>query len=181
VIPGIFSLLILAILVFGGRYQNDKYGQPQDMLVLFVGYLLGSVFLGAIMGVLSPWTRRVPLAVGAGWLAAMPMTAGIVAAQGDNLGHWTTQATEMAMGFSLLARRYRRDCLAPCDRANRQSWYRVADREVTNAITPGEGVRHRASTAKKPNGPEFAPSAETRSTVSRTQTEARYADGSTTQ
>jgi hypothetical protein len=70
---GIFSLIILAMLVFGGRYQTDSHHTRTDMLVLFLGYIVGTAAFGGILGLFAPWIERPFVAATAGVLSLMPV------------------------------------------------------------------------------------------------------------
>jgi hypothetical protein len=99
---GIFSLGSLALLVFGGRHQADSHGNPQDLLILFLAWTIGSAWAGATFGLASPWMRHLPVAVAIGPIAVLPLMVGFIAADANGFSHWTSHQTMLAVVISLV-------------------------------------------------------------------------------
>jgi hypothetical protein len=99
---GIFSVGSLALLVFGGRHQADSHGNPQDLLILFLAWTLGSGWAGAIFGLASPWMWRLPVAVAIGPIAVLPLMVGFIAADANGFSHWTGHQTMLAVVISVV-------------------------------------------------------------------------------
>jgi hypothetical protein len=100
--PGVFSILIWAVYVFGGRIQRDGAGVRTDMLVLSVAYPLGSLLMGAIVGLGRPVMRNLITSTLVGSLAIAPLIAGIVLSMDNALTQWRLSDTAMAAGMSLV-------------------------------------------------------------------------------
>lgn len=101
-VPGVFSVLIWAVYAFGGRIQRDSAGVSTDMLVLSIAYPLGSVLMGAIVGLGRPAMRNVISSTLIGTLAVAPLMIGIALSMDNALTRWRLQDTVMAAGLSLL-------------------------------------------------------------------------------
>jgi hypothetical protein len=97
-----FSLGSLALLVFGGRHQPDRQGNPQDLLTLFLAWMIGSAWVGATVGLASPWMRRFPVAAAIGPIAVLPLMVGFLAADANGFSHWTGHQTMLAVVISLV-------------------------------------------------------------------------------
>jgi hypothetical protein len=74
VILGAPWLLVLVLLVLGGRFQRNR-GSEIDMLVLAIVYPLGPAVAGALLGLCMPLLRRPWTAVVAGMIAGIPWFA----------------------------------------------------------------------------------------------------------
>ena len=85
VIPGGFSSLLLLIGVFGGRYQRDG-DITTDFFTLSELYLLGSIFLGAAIGLGAPFMRGLVRASLVGMVAIAPLLLGV--AWSMDSGNW---------------------------------------------------------------------------------------------
>ena len=101
VATGVFSLISLALLVIGGRHQTDSHGDSQDVLVLFLGWTIGSAWLGAVLGIAAPWMKRLPVAIAAGPIAVLPLMVGFIAADANGFGHWSRHQTVISLAVSL--------------------------------------------------------------------------------
>jgi len=86
--PGAFSVLIWAIYVFGGRIQRDGAGVSTDMLVLSIAYPLGSLLMGAIVGLGRPVMRSFITSTLVGSLAVAPLIIGIELSMDNALTQW---------------------------------------------------------------------------------------------
>jgi len=83
IFPGVFSIPLLLIGVFGGRYQLGL-GGTTDYFELALLYFLGAVLLGAIIGYGMPLTRNAFVRVLVGMLAVAPWLIGIAYAGDSN-------------------------------------------------------------------------------------------------
>ena len=100
--PGVFSVLIWAVYVFGGRMQRDSAGVSTDMLVLSIAYPLGSLLMGAVIGLGRPAMRNVISSTLIGTLAIAPLMIGIGLSMDNALTHWTLPDTVMTAGLTVL-------------------------------------------------------------------------------
>lgn len=97
-VPGAASLLVFAMYAFGGRYQVDRDGRI-DCLVLSIAYPMGSALLGAIVGLCTPWMRGFVRSSLVGMVALTPLTIGCALAMDDALTHWQSFDTILCVGM----------------------------------------------------------------------------------
>ena len=100
--PGAFSVLIWAVYVFGGRMQRDDAGVSTDMLVLSIAYPLGSLLMGAIVGLGRPVMRGFITATLVGSLAVAPLSIGVELSMDNALTQWRLPNTVMTAVMTLL-------------------------------------------------------------------------------
>jgi hypothetical protein len=101
IVPGAGSLVLLAIYVYGGRYQFYRH-ERVDYLVASISYPIGSALLGAIVGLGKPWMRgfvRSSLVVMA---ALTPLIVGIALSMDNALTHWDTFDTALCVGMIVI-------------------------------------------------------------------------------
>lgn len=90
--PGLFSVLIWLIYLFGGRFQQDN-GVTTDFLVLSIAYPLGSLLMGAILGLGLPMMRNFASSSMVGMIAIAPLSIGIGLSMDNALTHRTSGTT----------------------------------------------------------------------------------------
>lgn len=98
----IYPIAALALLVFGGRHQVDRHGNAQDLLILFLGWTLGSAWAGATLGMAAPWMRRLPIALAVAPVAVLPPIVGFIAADANGIDHWSRHQTVLSVVISLV-------------------------------------------------------------------------------
>ena len=111
--PGMFSIPIWAIYLFGGRYWTDPDGVRMDWLVLSIAYPVGALLIGAIAGLGTPLRRNVLSSCIIGTIAIAPLAAGIALSMGNALTHWAVANTIVAGSLSLAFGITLGICLAP--------------------------------------------------------------------
>jgi len=99
VFPGGFSILLLLIWLYGGRYQRLK-GTPTDVAELTILYFVGSVLLGATIGFGYPYMRGFVRSSLIATLAFVPLMIGCELAM--NFGHWETTDIVVTASLSVL-------------------------------------------------------------------------------
>ena len=98
---GVFDLIILLLLITGGRYHacsNRSYSGTCDWLLLALTYPAGAGAMGAILGAALPAFRRLWLAIPFGILATIPWFAGIAVADVRARAHWQESDTLLVLG-----------------------------------------------------------------------------------
>ena len=93
--------LIVLILLVKGPELVTRRGHHFRVDLLAATYALGALALGAIVG-LWPWFRTAPGAVLGGWLAMLPMVAGIALATDHGYLDWTPRHTLLTVVTSVL-------------------------------------------------------------------------------
>ena len=96
---GIPVLLLVAIALFGGRYQTVRRSSTEyDAWLLAAAYPIGLAIAGAVAGAAAPWIRRAWQAGVVGFVAALPSFVFFsltIHPRGDNpySVHWPLAAT----------------------------------------------------------------------------------------
>jgi hypothetical protein len=85
--PGAFTILILIMYLVGGRYQTDRTGSL-DTLVLLIAYPTGSAIMGAVLGFALPFMRNWVSAALVGMVALAPLIIGIALSSHDAGTPW---------------------------------------------------------------------------------------------
>lgn len=93
--------LIVVILLVNGPELVTRRGHHIRVDLLAVTYSLGALALGALVG-LWPWFRTLIGAVLGGWLAMLPMVAGIVLAVDHGYADWTSRHSLLVIVTSVL-------------------------------------------------------------------------------
>jgi hypothetical protein len=97
--PGGFSVLMLLMWLFGGRYQRD-HGVTIDLLQASILYFIGSTFLGAAIGLGLPYMRGLVRSTLIGAIAIAPLFIGSLVSM--DAGHWGTFETVFSTSMSVL-------------------------------------------------------------------------------
>lgn len=99
--PGIFTLLLVGVYLFGGRYQRD-YDSTIDMLVLSIAYPLGSAIMGGVIGFGAPFMTNFARGTLVGTAAMLPFMIGIGLSMSNGLAHWDMPWTLVTASLSVM-------------------------------------------------------------------------------
>ena len=102
VLPGVFSILIWAAYLLGGRIQRDHYGVTTDLLVLSIAYPLGSVLMGTVLGLGMPLMRNFMSSSIVGIVAIAPLMIGIGLSMDNALTQWTLSDTVLTGSLTIV-------------------------------------------------------------------------------
>jgi len=101
VFPGVFTILILVIYLFGGRHQLSR-GIEADFLVLSIAYPLGAAIMGAVLALGAPFMRGYVRSALVGMAALAPFLIGIGLSMDDGLTHWSSSQTEITFALTIV-------------------------------------------------------------------------------
>jgi hypothetical protein len=93
------SAILLALLLFGGRYLVFRGGE-MDALVAVLTYPTGATLAGAVIGAAGDATRRLAAAIFVGIVAITPMVTGVVISMDHGLTAWTGMHTALLIIMS---------------------------------------------------------------------------------
>lgn len=102
VFPGVFSVLIWAVYLLGGRIQRDNSGVTTDLLVLSIAYPVGSLLMGAVLGLGLPLMRNFVSSSIVGILAVAPLMVGIGLSMDNALTQWTLGDTVLTGSLTIV-------------------------------------------------------------------------------
>jgi hypothetical protein len=101
IVPGAFTILIVAMYVIGGRHQLSR-GTDTDFLVLSIAYPLGSAIMGAVIGLGAPFMRGFVRSALVGIAAIAPFVFGIMLAVDNGLQHLDEMHMVVGTGMTVL-------------------------------------------------------------------------------
>jgi hypothetical protein len=102
VFPGVFSVLIWAAYLLGGRIQRDNSGVTTDLLVLSIAYPVGSLLMGTVLGLGVPLMRNFASSSIVGILAIAPLMVGIGLSIDNALTQWTLSDTVLTASLTIV-------------------------------------------------------------------------------
>jgi hypothetical protein len=101
VVPGAFTILIVALYMIGGRHQLS-HGTDTDLLVLSIAYPVGSAIMGAVIGLGAPFMRGHVRSALVGIAAVAPFVFGICLSMDNGLQHMGEVQIVMGAGMTIL-------------------------------------------------------------------------------